>query len=202
MNTMGKILWSFVAGMLILAGCAPEPPRYVSLQSQELPPQEREGQIPAKVLEDASQRYSGAMKADEIAPETAAQGIQIIIGPIQFERMTDEGPTSADAGQEVREILTQEMTRNQRITLVDAPEERLIDDAPRPDLANRGIQYVLKGTASASRASGKISVFLRMVATSSGEVAYVASGQSMQVNEAVMQAAQRLMTDIQEGPKP
>ncbi|MDM8543724.1 hypothetical protein QUF90_21835 [Desulfococcaceae bacterium HSG9] len=178
----------------IAAGCGP---KYASIPSQEFPAKEYKGQVPANVLQEASRRYDGSIETGS-QEGPSDQAIRVIIGPIKLERMTEKGPISSDSGQQIREIVAQSVNKHPRLTLIDAPKERFIDDSPRPDLAKRSIRYVLKGTASSSQTSGKINILLRMVATKNGEVAYMARGQSQNLDDAAIQAANRMINKIVE----
>ena len=79
---------------------------------------------------------------------------------------------------------------------MDAPLERLVDDSPRPDLARRGIRYVVKGTVHYEEDSEQVKVFLRAVETQTGNVAAAAAGAAPQVDAAAEQATERLVRNL------
>lgn len=197
-----------VLGVAAASGCGRNKPA-PRIAPPSFPPLEEEGQIPEKVLRDAAARHGGAMApqlggvtAQTASGQTAAVGsggLAVVLGPIAAETEAEAMRDDADAGSSIREVIAQGLTANREVTLVDAPEERFVDDSPRPDLARQGIRYVVKGVVSRSGSSGQVTVFLRAVETSNGEVAMVASGRSAKVHEAAGEAVGRLLKKLDEG---
>ncbi|MCB2181529.1 MAG: hypothetical protein KQH63_05860 [Desulfobulbaceae bacterium] len=169
------------------------------------PTSDQGGQLPEDVLRQASENHGGSMipaGGDNMAGGgMTAQGgtmagTTVVLGPVNAERVIDAEEVSADAGQSIREIISQKLTSNSDITLFDAPEERFIDDSPRPDLARKGVKFVLKGVASSSSDSGETTVFLRAVNTMTGKVAMVSSARHQSRDQAAAQAAEHLLQKI------
>lgn len=153
-------------------------------------------------LKEASIRYGGSMNAVVEPPNLDRASIQhsestdpampdqpsLVLGPISSESPSGQSD-GADAGQTLRETITQVLARDNSVIVVDAPEERYKNDSPRPDLAARGIRYVVKGVLSFSKDSGQNTVFLRAVHTSTGKIKAVASARDPEVIRAASQAA-------------
>ncbi len=208
---------------LFLTGCVPESPPvndmiepkpigYISDSTDQ-----QGGQLPENVVRKASEIHEGSMlpsqsqmnaqkSAVEVETQTSIQattivsdtasGITMILGPVNAQRVINEEEVSSDAGQSIREVISQVLTSSSDITLFDAPEERLVDDSPRPDLARKGVKFVIKGVASTSRDSGETTVFLRAVNTMTGKVAMVASARDKSRNQAAEQTARNLLQKI------
>jgi len=170
--------------------------------SQEITQTQRDqGQIPAETLRDASARYEGSMDpGTEASSPGGAKIINLVLGPVNLENFETPPPPAVDAGQRIREVIAQKITAREGFSLLDAPKERFINDSPRPGLARRGIQFVIKGVASFNQGSGKTTVFLRLVNTRTGKVALVASGRNEKSDAAASQAAERLLQKM-EGKK-
>lgn len=193
--------------LLVLAlatalACAKAPP-----PNPPLVPLPEGGQIPADVLQQASADHGGSFRSsrDAAPPQarTAAParkgGIGMVVGPVRAESVPPHvDPTRGDAGQAVRDVIREGMARSTRIALHEAPREGQIEDAPRPDLADRGVRYVVKGTVRYSEEGGPVDVFLRAVDTRSGEVAAAASGQASGPVAAAEQATARLVRNVSE----
>ena len=189
-----------MACLLLIAACAtpsdPEPPEIFTTTTDQ------GGQIPEAVARKAATDHGGSMPG--VAPGatttgvqsggTAAvvQGLTVVLGPVNAEGLDQVVSGTADAGQSIREIISQTLTTGESVVLFDAPEERFIDDSPRPDLARRGVRFVVKGVVSSSAVSKEITVFLRAVNTATGKVAMVASARHASRNQAAVDAADRL----------
>ncbi|WP_022668974.1 hypothetical protein [Desulfospira joergensenii] len=203
----------FCLGVIfVLSGCTPKD---VTLQEKKSQPvgsisetaRDQGGQIPEKIAVQASESHGGSMIASKVAnggdktePQTMGpEGITMILGPINAERLVNNKGVSVDAGQSIRETISQKLTGSKEISLFDAPEERFIDDSPRPDLSRRGVKFVVKGVASTGSDSNETTVFLRAVDTMTGKVAMVASARHESQNQAAEEAAQRLLTKITGG---
>jgi hypothetical protein len=153
-------------------------------------------------LKEASIRYGGSMNAVVEPPNLDRASMQqpesndpampdqpsLVLGPISSENIS--GQTGGmDAGQAIRETITGVLTQNGSVIVVDAPEERYKNDSPRPDLAARGIRYVVKGVLSFNQESGQNTVFLRAVHTGTGKIKAVASARHAESDQAALQAA-------------
>ncbi len=188
----------------------PKPVGYISDNAEQ-----QGGQLPESIVRQASKIHEGSMipsqsqtdmqetsvnaaisTSGETIASSATSGITMILGPVNAERVVNEEEVSSDAGQSIREIISQILTSGSEISLFDAPEERFIDDSPRPDLARKGVKFVVKGVASTSRSSGETTVFLRAVNTMTGKIAMVASARDTSRNQAAEQAARNLVQKI------
>jgi hypothetical protein len=198
-------LFIYLVCVLTLGACAaqnaspPPPPEVFS------PTDEQGGQIPADIVQEASRMHSGSMTG-AATPENGATGpgpgrLSVVLGPINAEQLEEVETGTSDAGQTIRETISQALTMGNSITLFDAPEERFINDSPRPDLARKGVGFVIKGVVSSSTVSKEITVFLRAVDTSSGKVAMVASARHESRNRAAADATERLLQKLK-GPQP
>jgi len=196
----------FLACMLILGACAaqnasPPPPPEVFT-----PTDEQGGQIPADIVQQASRKHGGSMTgaAESASPGNGPEGagrLTVVLGPVNAEQLEKVETGTSDAGQSIRETISQALTAGNAVTLFDAPEERFINDSPRPDLARKGVGFVIKGVVSSSTVSKEITVFLRAVNTSSGKVAMVASARHESRNRAAADATERLLQKLK-GPQP
>jgi hypothetical protein len=133
--------------------------------------------------------------AGQVSPQDDGR-ITVVLGPVNAEQLEQAGVDGIDAGQSIRETISQRLTAENSVTLFDAPQERFIDDSPRPDLARRGVRFVVKGVVSSSTVSREITVFLRAVNTASGKVAMVASARDASRNQAAVEAADRLIRKL------
>ena len=182
----------------LAAGCynkpLPPPDRVVS---EPLPTLPQEGQIPEQTLQDASARYGGSMTSQNAnTPNTPYGQINgVVLGPIDLQDPA-YGPNSTDAGNRIRSVVAQTLAQDPEMSLVDAPKERFLNDSPRPDLWNKGVVMVVKGTMSFNKASHTATVFLRAVNTQSGKVMAVGSGRSADPDKAATQAAGRLLNKL------
>jgi hypothetical protein len=167
------------------------------------------GQLPVEVVQQASDEHGGSMVSASAKPSAAGgavmpgptlpaagKSVTLVLGPVDAERLEGTQAGSKDAGQGIREVISQRLTASGRITLFDAPEERFIDDSPRPDLARRGVQYVVKGIASFNADSSEVTVFLRAVETMSGKVVMVASARDRSRDSAAAEASDRLLNKM------
>ncbi len=194
MNTKYYSLFLISLLLLIAIGCQT---RKASIRSQSFQVKEYDGQIPIEVLRDASAQHGGSIEVEPADPELRHDGsIKVVLGPINTERMSESGPISTDAGQVIREVIVQKFNEKEKMIIVDAPEERYIEDSPRPDLAKRGIRLVIKGVTSQSSSSEKTTVFLRAVETATGKVFQVASGRADTLNDTAIQATNKLLDKI------
>lgn len=191
-----KSLFLIVVFLFFVFGCTHK--SGISSTEEIVQSQRDPGQIPVEVLREVSTRYEGSMDLGTEAQSTGGgKTINVILGPVNLENFeTPPPPPAVDAGQRIREVIAQKITARQGIGLVDAPKERFINDSPRPDLARRGIKYVVKGVASFNEGSGKTTVFLRLVNTSTGKVVMVASGRSKNQDEAASMAAEHLLNKL------
>lgn len=191
--------------VLVLAGalgCAkklPPNPPLVSLPEQ--------GQLPADVLTQAAADHGGSFRSsgsaaaarDGARVDAASAGIVLVVGPVEAESVPPYvDPTRGDAGQAVRDVIREGVTRSTQLSLQDAPREGRVEDTPRPDLADRGVRYVVKGTVRYPDDGGEVDVFLRAVDTRSGEVAAAASGRARGPVAAAEQATARLVRHVSE----
>ncbi len=186
----------------------PPPTQVLEPPAKVFEPATEDSQLPETKLKAASQRYGGALDAGGgPAPGLAGQTSRVqappagqdgrrslVLGPVVNE---NGGSGNMNAGQSLREAIARELTTTRDIQLIDAPEERYKNDSPRPDLARRGIRYVIKGVANLSPKSGQTTVFLRAVNTGSGEVEAVASGRRSDPNQAAADAARGLLKKLE-----
>ncbi len=209
---MEQLIKQFFVSLLLVAllgGCAHDPEEAVL----EPPPPDvftsstnQGGQLPEDVVRQASEVHEGSMISNngekdmvtvgDSSQGTIVAGMTVVLGPVNAARIVNAKEFSADAGQSIREVISQTLTSNSDITLLDAPEERFNNDSPRPDLSRKGIKFVFKGVASSSASSGEITVFLRAVDTMTGKVAMVASARHQSQDQAAAQAAERLLQKI------
>jgi hypothetical protein len=174
----------------------PPPPR------KEFRPVPDDSELSENQLKEASIRYGGSMNAVVEPPNLDQASIEypestdpvmphqpsLVLGPVLSENMSGQSD-GKDAGQAIRETITKIFTGDNKVIVVDAPEERYKADSPRPDLAARGIRYVVKGVVSFNQESGQNTVFLRAVRTSTGKIRAVASARHDETNLAASQAA-------------
>jgi len=185
---------ALLLALALLPACRKHPPpepRFVDL--------EQPGQIPEPVLAEAAQEHGGSFQSAEPsgpgAPNDA--GTALVLGPVVAEKVPPRlNPPSGDAGSAVREVIGAGLAADPGLRLVDAPLERLVDDSPRPDLARRGVRYVVKGTVHYEEDSDQVKVFLRAVETKTGSVAAAASGAAPKVDAAAEQATERLVRNL------
>lgn len=173
--------------------------------SKHYEPAREEGELPYPVLQSSSKRYGGALQdqgADD-APPAAAPGsavaevprLSVVLGPVTADNETEDG--EGDAGRRIREVISEQLSMMQGLTLIDAPEERYNNDSPRPDLMAKGIRFVIKGTSSFNPESNSTTVFLRIVETRSGKVFGVASGRGASQDEAAGETTRRLIRKLE-----
>ena len=197
---MKNFLHLFVfCGFVLLIGCVSSPEKPVTA-SKKFVPVGQGGQLPEEVVREASARYEGSMDrapATAAAPGSQESGLSAVLGPINLEKLEDSPKEVHDAGQRIRGVIARQITAHGWITLIDAPKERFIDDSPRPDLARRGIKYVIKGIASYSKNSGNTTVFLHVVDTGTGKVTMVGSGRAKTSDDAATQATKRILKKME-----
>jgi hypothetical protein len=206
MKMMKRMIW--IALPVLLAACAFAPIEMPEEGDGITDATEQGGQLPLEVVQQASNEHGGSMVTASAQPAAAGgagvpgssmavgKGVTLVLGPIDAERLQDSQGGSGDAGKSIREIISQRLIASGGITLLDAPEERFINDSPRPDLARKGIQYVVKGIASFNAGSSEVTVFLRAVETMSGKVAMVASARNQSRDAAAFAASDRLLNKM------
>lgn len=222
---MKKLLLVAVSALFMVA-CAHDDPVVETRKPLITRTPVQGGQLPGVVVREASDQHGGSMisspapeantatatgadgTVSESAPGTNSAttadtteaaisgGLTVVLGPVNAERLENVPGNTGDAGQRIREVISQRLTATADMTLLDAPEERYIDDSPRPDLARKGIKYVIKGVASHSAGSGAFTVFLRAVDTRTGKVALVASARNQSRDQAAQEAAAGILTKI------
>lgn len=138
-----------------------------------------------------------APAAVEAIPKHRSSELALVIGPIVLEEQNSGEKVESDAGRTVREIIAKHISELKSVRVLDAPEERNIDDAPRPDLAKKGVRFVVKGTASTRGSSNEMQVFLRVVETTTGKINMIVSGQDKDLNTAATQASERLAKKLE-----
>ncbi len=201
--------------LILMPGCqfidnpTPPPPpaeKPVGSHPKLFQPVGDDSQIPDAKLRETSLRYGGALNSVVTPPNLDQQSLaapaeidgssqlSLVLGPLTNE---NAGTGDFNASQSLRETIAHEFTANHDLTLVDAPEERYKNDSPRPDLASRGIRYVVKGVVSFSEKSGKTTVFLRAVYTVNGKVKAVASGRHQEARQAAGEAARTLLHKLE-----
>lgn len=205
-SMMKRMMW--LALSVLLAACAFGPIEGIDEGSGITDAAGQGGQLPVEVVQQASDEHGGSMVSASAKPSAtggavmpgptlpAGKSVTLVLGPVDAERLEGTQAGSKDAGQGIREIISQRLTASGRITLLDAPEERFIDDSPRPDLARKGIQYVVKGIASFNTDSSEVTVFLRAVETMSGKVVMVASARDRSRDSAAAEASDRLLNKM------
>ncbi len=185
-----------LVGALACAKRLPPEPALVPLPER--------GQLPADVLTQASVDHGGSFRTTGGAPPAAAAGsvstgVVLVVGQVRAESVPPHvDPTGGDAGQAVRDVIREGVARSTQLSLRDAPREGQVEDTPRPDLADRGVRYVVKGTVRYPEEGGEVDVFLRAVDTRSGEVAAAASGRAHGPVAAAEQATARLVRHVSE----
>ncbi len=193
---------------LLAVGCAKKP---YNLPPPVAPLPER-GQIPADRLAQAARDHGGsfrgagsepvrsaALRQPATASPRASHDLLVVLGPVQAESVPPHvDPESGDAGEAVRDVIREGVTRSTSVALLDAPTEGHVDDAPRPDLARDGVRFVVKGTVRYPEKGEPVSVFLRAVDTTTGEVAAAASGRAPGPVAAAEQATARLVRNVTE----
>lgn len=207
------LVWVLLLSMVLLSACVQKKP---PLSPAQPPPQKQfrpvpdDSQLSQKQLKEASTRYGGSMNAvveppnlDRASVETPGDAEpamprqpSLVLGPVWADSLSGKF-SHGEASQKIREIITGVFTRGGKVIVVDAPEERYKNDFPRPDLAARGIRYVVKGVVSFNKASGQNTVFLRAVRTSTGKVKAVASARHTEKDQAAHQAAGILMKRLE-----
>ena len=122
-------------------------------------------------------------------PRAVATGPAVVLGALTTRSDdTDVRP--------VRETIAERISSSGKLRLVDAPEEEFAKNTPRPDLARRGIKFIVKGAVTYGKASGQTTVFLRVVDTSTGHVAVVASGREADPAKAGRAAATTMLEKL------
>ena len=107
-------------------------------------------------------------------------------------------PAAGDAGRAVRDAIREGIVHSTSLSLLEAPAEGHIEDTPRPDLADDGVHFVVKGTVRYQDAEQQVSVFLRAVDTATGAVTAAASGRAAGAVSAAEQATARLVRNLTE----
>lgn len=191
---------------LLAVGCAKRP---TNLPAPVAPLPER-GQIPVDRLEQAARAHGGSFRSTNTAPLRTASlprgeappapaGLLVVLGPVQAESVPPHvDPTSGDAGNAVRDVIREGIARGTSVALLEAPAEGHVEDAPRPDLARDGVRYVVKGSVRYPEEGEPVSVFLRAVDTTTGQVAAAASGRAPGPVAAAEQATARLVRNVTE----
>jgi hypothetical protein len=123
-------------------------------------------------------------------------GNKIVLGPVVFEKGGSGTSSVGDAGNRIREIISQRIAKVDGLTLLDSPEDRFNIDSPRPDLARKGVRYVVKGVSSINKDGGVYKVFLRVVDTATGKVSMIVSGKNADPDVAAQQASERLVVKL------
>jgi hypothetical protein len=117
----------------------------------------------------------------------------LVVGPIQAEQVPPHlDPPSGNAGAALRAAIEAALQADTRLSLVEAPSEGLSGDAPRPDLARKGIRYVVKGNVNYQQETSEVRVFLRAVDTGSGKIVDVASARGQDPLQVSREAARGL----------
>lgn len=212
-----SILIVCVALLWIITGCSTPPPKEQPTPRKYFEPAPDTSQLPERTLQKASTRYHGSFGSESVAPDLGGENksgtpesakdiksapippnrLSAVLGPINAEGIEVQGSKGNDAGQMIREAIAQELTLEKKLVLIDAPQERFKNDSPRPDLASRGIRYVIKGVATYNKQSGYTTVFLRAVRTSNGKVKAVASARNKNKQQAAAQAARILLERLE-----
>lgn len=180
------------------AGCQdPPPPHPMTQPLGQLPEQ---GQLPKEVVEEAAATHAGSFTGDGgvrpgAAPSSANQGV--VLGPVRAEKVPPHvSPEAGDAGIGLRAVIEERIAAGGTLTLHDAPSERLIDDAPRPDLARKGVRFVIKGTLRLGKDTGEALVLLRAIDTGNGNVVEFTSARAGEPAAAARDAADRLVSKL------
>ncbi|MCP5056653.1 MAG: hypothetical protein GY937_07985 [bacterium] len=159
-----------------------------------------DGQLSKEVVEDAAATHDGSF----LGPGGARPGTPgadsasgVIIGPLRAEEVPPHlDPVSGDAGLGLRGVIGERIAAAGTLNLHDAPGERLIDDSPRPDLARKGVRFIIKGTLKFSKEQGEVLVLLRAVETRSGKIVEFTSARGPVADEAAREAANRLAVKL------
>ncbi|MCP3986613.1 MAG: hypothetical protein GY723_19690 [bacterium] len=155
-----------------------------------------DGQLSKEVAEDAAATHDGSFLGPGGArPGTpgAASANGVIVGPLRAEEVPPHlDPATGDAGLALRGVIGQRIASVGALSLHDAPEERLVDDSPRPDLARKGVRFVVKGTLKFSKEQGEVLVLLRAVETRSGKIVEFTSARGTEADAVARDAADRL----------
>lgn len=166
---------------------------------------EARGQVPADVLAEATATHGGSFDEDTgTAGGDAAPGTEyartdvpkVVLGPVIAEEVPPNvDPVQGDAGAALRSAISQQLG-GPGLVLLDLPEERFTSGSPRPDLARRGVRFVVKGTVRFTQQSSEASVYLQAIETQSGEIRAFASAKNAQAEVAAREAAGRLARDL------
>ncbi len=122
--------------------------------------------------------------------------LKVVLGPVILEKSDSRGSDISDAGNRIREIISQGIATIENLSLLDSPEDRFNIDSPRPDLARKGVRLVIKGVSSVKQNGGLYKVFLRAVDTASGKVSIIVSGSHKDPDIAAEQASKRLVKKL------
>lgn len=151
------------------------------------------GQRPGETVVKAPSHSSKAAAEYVAGP---VDGNKIVLGPVVFEKGGSGTSSVGDAGNRIREIISQRIAKVDGLTLLDSPEDRFNIDSPRPDLARKGVRYVVKGVSSINKDGGVYKVFLRVVDTATGKVSMIVSGKNADPDVAAQQASERLVVKL------
>lgn len=196
-----RILATLLLAALPIWACAsckePPPPHPMRDALGSLP---EDGQLPKEVVEQAAATHDGSFLGPGGArPGTpgAAMANGVIIGPLRAEEVPPNlNPASGDAGLALRGVIGERIAAATELSLHDAPEERLIDDSPRPDLARKGVRFVVKGTVKFTKEKSEVLVLLRAVETRSGKVVEFTSARGTEPSATAREAASRLAAKL------
>lgn len=196
-----RILAMLLLAALPIWACAsceePPPPHPMRDALGGLP---EDGQLSKEVVEEAAAAHDGSFLGPGGArPGTpgadAANGV--IVGPLRAEEVPPHlNPASGDAGFALRGVIGERIAAADGLSLHDAPQERLVDDSPRPDLARKGVRFIVKGTVKFSKEQGEVLVLLRAVETRSGKVVEFTSARGSEPGATARDAASRLAAKL------
>ena len=195
-----RIIAILLLGMLPIWACSscnkkePHPMRDALGQLPE------DGHLSKDVVEDAAATHDGSFLGPggaRIGTPGADSASGVIIGPLRAEEVPPNlDPATGDAGLALRGVIGERIAAVGSLNLHDAPEERLVDDSPRPDLARKGVRFIVKGTLKFSKEQGEVLVLLRAVETRSGKIVEFTSARGTVADEVAREAASRLAVKL------
>ena len=194
----GAAMRAMILFLAAAGGCrTAAPPRY---SPPPIAAARGSGQIPPGVLSGAVSGHparSGERAAPSAAAFSEADGeITLVLGPLVIESGGRQGAETGDGGLKIREVIAQALAGAGNIILVDAPNESRESNSPRPDLAGKGIRYLIEGNGGVNAASGEATVFLRGVATQTGQVEMISSGRDRSAELAASAAVKQMIAKL------
>lgn len=171
-----------------------------------------ENLIPDKVVRDASTRYGGTSSLQKESSRPAPQikqqtrstaSVPALKRPPKgppvalLEKLALEGVPIKDSAT-LSEKLVGALKTQDVVQVQHSLDEASDKSGARPDLASKGVTYLIKGQARISEKPREVKVFLHAIDTQSGKIIAFVSGKSRELESAAEHAGKRMAKKLEE----